>query len=212
MYSYYLFDFDYTLVDSSEGIVGCFMRTLDELSLPRVQPETITRTIGLPMTEAVGRILGTKDDERIGDFITRYKVYADTYMTPGTHFYPSTLKTLSSLHDAGKHIAIISSKTSHRIQEKFDRDGGAELIDFIIGNLEIKNLKPDPEGILLALSRFGAEKTETIYIGDNLVDAQAAQNAGIDFAGVTTGTTKRDQLSSYPHISIMDDLSMLLKL
>ena len=212
MYSYYLFDFDYTLVDSSEGIVGCFMRTLDELNLPRVQPETITRTIGLPMTEAVGRILGTKDAERISDFITRYKVYADTYMTPGTHFYPSTLKTLSALHDAGKHIAIISSKTSHRIQEKFDRDGGAELIDFIIGNLEIKKLKPDPEGIFLAMERFGAEKSEAIYVGDNIVDAQAAQNAGVDFAGVTTGTTKREQLESYPHISIMDDLSMLLKL
>ena len=212
MYSYYLFDFDYTLVDSSEGIVGCFMRTLDELNMPRVPQETITRTIGLPMTEAVGSIIGTTDEDRITDFINRYKVYADTYMTAGTHFYPSTLKTLSALHDAGKHIAIISSKTSHRIQEKFDRDGGAELIDFIIGNFELKNLKPHPEGLLMALERFGAEKSEALYVGDNLVDAQAAQNAGIDFAGVTTGTTKKEQLESYPHISIMNDLSMLLKL
>lgn len=212
MYSYYLFDFDYTLVDSSEGIVGCFMRTFDELNMPRVPHETITRTIGLPMTEAVGRIIGTTDEERITDFINSYKIYADTYMTAGTHFYPSTLKTLSALHDAGKHIAIISSKTSHRIQEKFDRDGGAELIDFIIGNFELKNLKPHPEGLLMALERFGAEKSEALYVGDNLVDAQAAQNAGVDFAGVTTGTTKREQLESYPHVGIMSDLSMLLKL
>ena len=212
MYSYYLFDFDYTLVDSSEGIVGCFTRTLEQLGRPPVPADNITRTIGLPMPVAVGQILGTDDDAVISDFINRYKVFADEYMTPGTHFFPSTLKTLSALHAAGKHIAIISSKTSSRIQEKFDRDGGAELIDFIIGNLEIKKLKPDPEGILLALSRFGAEKSEAIYVGDNIVDAQAAQNAGIDFAGVTTGTTKKEQLSSYPHISIMDDLSMLLKL
>ena len=212
MYAYYLFDFDYTLVDSSEGIVGCFIRTLDELNRPQVPAENITRTIGLPMTEAVGNILGTRDAEEIDDFIDRYKHYANDYMTAGTHFYPSTLSTLTALHDAGKRIAIVSSKTSSRIQEKFDRDGGAELIDFIIGALELRNLKPDPEGILLAMKRFEAKKSETIYIGDNIVDAQAAQNAGVAFAGITTGMTAGEDLSKYPNVKIMSDLSMLLKL
>ena len=29
-YKYYFFDFDYTLVNSERGIVGCFMKTMEE--------------------------------------------------------------------------------------------------------------------------------------------------------------------------------------
>ena len=42
------------------------------------------------------------------------------------------------------------------------------------------------------------------------IDAQAAQNAKIDFVGVTTGTTSREKLESYPHIAVLDDLKELL--
>ena len=59
MYRCYLFDFDYTLVDSTEGIVGCFQRTLQELARPPLPADAIARTIGLPMPEAVGRLLKT---------------------------------------------------------------------------------------------------------------------------------------------------------
>ena len=48
MYRCYLFDFDYTLVDSTEGIVGCFLRTLEEVGRPPLPAIAIRRTIGLP--------------------------------------------------------------------------------------------------------------------------------------------------------------------
>ena len=62
MYRCYLFDFDYTLVDSTEGIVGCFQRTLREMGRPPLPAITVRRTIGLPMAEAVGTLLETKDE------------------------------------------------------------------------------------------------------------------------------------------------------
>ena len=43
-----------------------------------------------------------------------------------------------------------------------------------------------------------------LYIGDSYIDAQAAQNAKIDFVGVTTGTTSREKLESYPHVAVLD--------
>ncbi|KMW25635.1 hypothetical protein HMPREF0977_01498 [Clostridium sp. 1_1_41A1FAA] len=51
-----------------------------------------------------------------------------------------------------------------------------------------------------------------LYIGDSYIDAQAAQNAKIDFVGVTTGTTSREKLESYPHISVLDDLKDILEI
>lgn len=56
-YRLYLFDFDYTLVNSEPAIVKCFHITLQKLGYPDVPDERIKKTIGLPMVEAVKRIM-----------------------------------------------------------------------------------------------------------------------------------------------------------
>ena len=210
MYRCYLFDFDYTLVDSTEGIVGCFQRTLQELARPPLSADAIARTIGLPMPEAVGRLLKTTDEACIEEFIRRYQPYADRYMTPGTKFFPGVPEVLARLKESGAHMAIISSKTSYRIQEKLDESDTAKYIDFVIGCREVSAPKPAPEGILAALHRLSLPPKAALYIGDSFVDAEAARAAGVDFAAVTTGTTPAATLARYPHVRIMERLADLL--
>ena len=210
MYRCYLFDFDYTLVDSTEGIVGCFLRTLSEMGRPPLPAMTIQRTIGLPMPEAVGHLLKTADEAAIEDFIRRYQPYADRYMTPGTHFFPGVPEALARLRADGAKIAIISNKTGSRIQEKFDLDGAADCIDLIIGSDEGIAPKPAPDGLLRGLARFGAEKKNALYTGDSLVDAKAAQRAGLDFAAVLTGATAEAEFSPCPHVAILPSVESLL--
>lgn len=211
-YQLYLFDFDYTLADSSEGIVKCFQITLEKLGLPAVEKDTICRTVGLPMREAVMRITQNWDEAACDAFIAVYKKEADLYMTPMTHFYPQTIPLLTELHAHGAKVGIISSKTHSRIAEKFVQDGYAHLIDHIIGSDDVQTLKPSPEGILAALQHFGFARDSILYTGDNLVDAQAAQNAGVDFAAVTTGTTTAADFAAYPHVAVLPDISRLTDL
>jgi hypothetical protein len=45
-YTTYLFDFDYTLADSSRGIVTCFRNVLNKHGYTNVTDEDIKRTIG----------------------------------------------------------------------------------------------------------------------------------------------------------------------
>ena len=105
-YDCYLFDFDYTLADSSKGITGCFHRTMKAFGLPPVEDAVIERTIGLPMREAVERITGLRGDERVESFLSHYRALADRYMTANTHFYPEALPTLQALRARGAKIAI----------------------------------------------------------------------------------------------------------
>ena len=211
-YSLYLFDFDYTLVNSEEGILKCFHMTLDAFHRPPVTDETICHTIGLPMEEAVRRITGYTDDADVETFITYYRRLADIHMTPGTHFFPDTLAVLRTLRERGAHIGIISSKTRSRIQEKFDETGTSDLIDRIIGVEDVHEPKPSPEGIETALRLFGVAKSETLYTGDSIVDAGAAQNAGVPFAAVLTGATPAAAFAPYPHVGIATSLSGILEL
>jgi phosphoglycolate phosphatase len=209
-YDIYLFDFDYTLVDSETGITGTFHQTLQKLGYPD-QPDAIIRpTIGMPMAEATARIINSQDPDEIEHFVTVYRHIADTFMTPHTYFYPDTLPILRTLKKNGAHIAVISSKTRHRIAEKFEQDQAAGFIDFIIGCEDVQAMKPSPEGILLALQRLQAEKSQAVYIGDSLFDAQAASNAGVDFKAVLTGVTPADAFKPWPHKAIMQHLAELI--
>ena len=212
MYSLYLFDFDYTLVDSEQGIVGCFRRTIEKWNLPPVDDDTIRHTIGLPMEQAVAIITGLTDANEINRFIDDYRRDADVHMTPGTHFFPDTLPTLRALSERGANIAIISTKTRSRIEEKFVVDHCEGLIDRIIGCEDVTAMKPDPEGIEKAIAAFGVKKGAVLYTGDSLVDAGAAKNAGVAFAAVTTGTTPAEAFADVPHVRIMKSLSELLDL
>ncbi|MBQ9377426.1 MAG: HAD-IA family hydrolase [Schwartzia sp.] len=212
LYACYLFDFDYTLADSSKGITGCFHRAMAEFNLPPVDDMTIERTIGLPMKEAVRRITGLEGDGEIEAFLTRYRALADIHMTANTHFFPEALPTLRALKERGARIAIISSKTSGRIREAFVRDGAEHLVDFIIGCQEVRELKPSPEGIRLALERLGLSPEDALYTGDSTTDAAAAQNAGVAFFGVTHGVTTAEELAAFPHEAIGDTLEHVVRL
>ena len=45
--------------------------------------------------------------------------------------------------------------------------------------------------------------------GDTVLDAQAAQQAGVDFAAVLNGTTPAEEFQNLPHVHIAPDLNDL---
>jgi phosphoglycolate phosphatase len=205
-YSLYLFDFDLTLVETRDVIVKCFHKTMAEMGFARNNDKELARLIGLPMQEAVGIALNTQDKEIIARFCRTYTVVADRYMTAGTHFYPETLPALQKLKESGAKIGIVSSKTASRIEEKLQQSHCQHLIDHVLGCQEVAAHKPDPEGLLKALEYFGVPKEDALYTGDHLVDAQAAEAAGLDFAAVLTGNTSSYAFQSLPHRAIVPNV------
>ena len=205
-YSLYLFDFDLTLVDTTAVIVKCFHKTIAAMGFPRNNDKELARLIGLPMAEAVGIALNTQDKELIDRFCHIYIKIADRYMPSGTHFYPETLPALQKLKDSGAKIGIVSSKTASRIEEKLQQSHCQHLIDHVIGCQEVATHKPDPEGLLKALAYFGVPREDPLYTGDHLVDAQAAEAAGLDFAAVLTGNTSSYAFQSLPHRAIVPNV------
>ncbi len=44
---------------------------------------------------------------------------------------------------------------------------------------DVQNSKPDPEGILLAVTRLGVKPRESMYVGDSPADIVAGRRAGV---------------------------------
>ena len=208
-YTTYLFDFDYTLADSSRGIVICFRNVLERHGHTGISDEAIKRTIGKTLEDSFSILSGITTPETLAEYKKEYVKEADTYMTVNTFFFPETVTVLKTLKSQGAQIGIISTKFRFRIREMVDQHFPKDFFDTIIGGEDVKQAKPDPQGIKKALRRLHRRKSETLYIGDSTVDAETAQAAKVDFVGVLNGMTTREELMVYPHRQILDNLSLL---
>ena len=209
-YTTYLFDFDYTLADSSRGIVTCFRNVLTRHGYTEVTDDDIKRTIGKTLENSFSILTGVTDAGQLAGFKAEYRKEADTHMTVNTVLFLETKSVLTALKDSGARIGIISTKYRFRIKELLDQHFPEDFIDIIVGGEDVKTAKPSPEGLLLAIKRLHVSKTDTLYIGDSTIDAETAQAAGVDFAGVTHGVTTAKELEKYPHRKIMNTLEELL--
>lgn len=210
-YTTYLFDFDYTLADSSRGIITCFRNVLNRHGYTQPTDDDIKRTIGKTLEDSFSILTGVTDPLQLAAFKQAYVKEADTHMTVNTVLFLETKSVLVALKDSGARIGIISTKFRYRIKELLNQHFSDDFLDIIVGGEDVKTPKPSPEGLLFALKQLHATKAETLYIGDSTVDAETAQKAGVDFAGVTHGVTTAEELQRYPHKKIMGNLEELLE-
>lgn len=210
-YTTYLFDFDYTLADSSRGIVICFRTVLTRHGYTDITDEQIKRTIGKTLEESFSILSGVTDQQLLADFKKEYVAEADEHMTINTALFPEVKSVLEALKKRGARIGIISTKYRYRIEELLNQHFPDSFMDIIIGGEDVKDAKPSPEGVLLAIKKLDVVKEETLYIGDSIVDAQTAQAAGVSFSGITHGVTAAEELDKYPHWKIMSTLEALLE-
>lgn len=209
-YHTYLFDFDYTLADSSKGIVICFRNVLERHRHTGISDEQIKRTIGKTLVDSFSILTGIGDEAILEEYRKEYVKEADRFMTANTRLFPETVSVLQALKEKGANIGIISTKYRYRIMELAKDNIPEGIIDLIVGGEDVKTAKPSPEGVFLALENLETDKDTTLYIGDSIVDAETAQAAGMDFAGVLHGATTAEELEAYPNVAIMKDLTELL--
>ena len=205
-YDAYIFDFDYTLADATEPVVQSFLYALEKMNLQKSSRQDIINTIGIPIGESYTILTGDDSEEGIELFKKYQKEKSDEITVPNTVFIGDAKEVLQILKNRGKKIGIVSSRWGQRINDIFENLNSRELIDFIIGTEHVENYKPNPEGLFKMIDMMEAKNP--LYIGDSYIDAQAAQ----DFVGVTTGTTSREKLESYPHIAVLDDLKDILEI
>lgn len=208
-YSTIIFDFDYTLADATNGIESSFNYAFRKLNIPECDRESIRKTVGLPLDKAFIQLTNNKNEVLINRFLNLFREKANEVMSKDTIFYAGTVNTLQRLKQSGLNTGIVTTKYHFRIVETLNMNGVLDLIDVIVGGEDVKVPKPSPEGLLLAIDSLNEQLNNVLYIGDSLIDAKTALAANVDFAAVTTGTTKETEFSQYPYVKIVKNLSEL---
>lgn len=204
MYNAVIFDFDYTLGDTTDGIVQSVNYALEELGYSSRDVSEIKRTIGMSLRETFAALTDCEDAEKSESFVKLFREKADEVMTDSAELYDCVPEILRELHNT-RRIGIVTTKFHYRIEAILRKFSAAELVDVIVGAEDVKAEKPAPEGLLSAISRLDVQKSEALYVGDSTVDAQTAQNAEVDFAAVRTGTTT--DFSQYHSVFVGESIS-----
>ncbi len=198
-----LFDFDFTLADSSVGIIACINYALTKIGLPESPPDEILETVGLFIPEALVALAGEEYRPRGQEFLKRFTEKADEVIIEGTRLFPPTAKVIPALDRFGYRVGIVSTKYRYRIESIMEWDGLLDCLDVIIGGEDVTRHKPDPEGLILAAGKLGVEVGDCVYVGDSHVDAGAAQSAGMPFVAVLSGSTPVEIFADYPNVAIL---------
>ncbi|MCK5600748.1 HAD-IA family hydrolase [Candidatus Pacearchaeota archaeon] len=111
--------------------------------------------------------------------------------------------------------AIYTNNSSENVKLYLERPGFDFLNQFLIlTRNDVREPKPNPEGILKILSQFNnVSKENTIFIGDSPLDAQAALKAGIRWVLYDSRNLNRDVFPPDPFgiISHWSELETLLR-
>ncbi len=204
-----LFDFDYTLGDATESIlVGC-RYGLEKLGWPEPTDENVKKTIGYSLEDGYTMLTGDRDAENKKRFAEFFREKSHPIQVETAKLFPGALELLKALKDAGILTAVVSTKADRTLLGVLDKTGASQYLQFAIGSSCLTRVKPDPEGILLALKRLGLKPEETLYCGDTVMDAEAAFRAGCGFCAVLNGTTPAEDFEKWPVRHIAKDLSDL---
>jgi phosphoglycolate phosphatase len=204
-----IFDFDYTLADSSRGVIDCINYALGTMGFPAVTDEAACRTIGLSLPDTFTVLVGEQHTARTEEFAHLFIEQAGKVMTDKTVLFDTVPQTISILQRGTLGLGIVSTKFRHRIEQILAREGLLDAFDVIVGGEDVARHKPDPEGLLTAIDRLGSTPPETLYVGDSIVDAETAGRAQVPFAAVISGTTDKKAFACRPVVGILESLQQL---
>ena len=205
-----IFDFDYTLGDATESIYAGFCHAFGAMGLPQPTLEAVRLTIGLPAVDGFSSLSGDWTEESRSRFFQLFAPVSHEQQAAGrVKLFPGAVELLSLLRSRGIRTAVVSSKSLDSVRAVLAATGVSDSFDFLVGGGLVPTFKPDPEGVELAIRTLGVEHSAVLYCGDTVIDAQTAQNAGVDFCAVLNGTTPEEAFVPYPHVYAARDLPAL---
>jgi phosphoglycolate phosphatase len=203
-----IFDWDGTLIDSSEKIITSMHRAADSTNLPALSDEKIKSIIGLGLPEAIHVLFPDVDAPSRELFREHYaKHYLEADVIP-CQFFPQVMDTLQNLKEQGHIIAVATGKARRGLDRIMSN---MQLMDFFHASRcsdETKS-KPHPQMLYELLEQFSTHPRDALMVGDTAFDMEMAQRANIPRIGVSYGVHDVDVLKKYQPIAVIDRFAEL---
>lgn len=206
-----IFDLDGTLIDSKQDLADSVNATRAWMGLEPLPLEQVSSYVGNGAPMLVRRALPGATEAQLAEALRHFLNYYREHMLDATTLYPGVREALDEMHDAGKHLAILTNKPV-RFSVTLLEGLGLDLHFFrIYGGNSFQEKKPHPVGIHALMQERGIAPENTVMVGDSAVDILTARNAGTLACGVSWGFRPETFEEAPPDLRI-DDLRELSRL
>lgn len=121
--------------------------------------------------------------------------------------YDGINELFATLHVRQQKLAIVT-KSPDMVPKTFIKQHKWP-IDIVVGYHQVRNRKPHPEGLLIAMSQAGASPEETFHVGDQPEDTEASRAAKVVAVGSAWGIDDAAALKASKPDQIFDTVGEL---
>ena len=189
-YPVWLFDFDGTLVDTAAVIRDCYRHAAVEVLGDDLPDEVVAENMSRTLREASLAVAGPRADE----FFDVYRSHSLALHAEEVAAYEGVTEMLWRLRDDGCRLGIVTSKLRVAVDLVLDQISYGPAFEVIVTVEDTERHKPEPDPLLTALRRLGAQPETAIYVGDSPYDVLAARAAGVASGAALWGLHQPDDL------------------
>lgn len=194
-YDLILYDLDGTVWDSIPLIVRCFRHAYVEVfgRCDRTD-EDFKKYIGRPLPET----FEMHDEATAKALLDSYlKFNRKVLENDDIPLFDNVMEEMEKIRNLGIAQGYVTSKRFESAIVTLRHKKLDDFFDICICKEDTDKHKPLPEPLILAAKKLGiTDMSRVIYIGDAVVDAQCAKNAGADFALVKWSKMDKDAVLS----------------
>jgi pyrophosphatase PpaX len=199
-----LFDFDGTLVDTTELIYQSMRHATGEVLGKELSREFLLANVGQPLPRQMELI----DAGRAEALLESYRLHNEEHHDALIQEFPGVERSLARLRAGGVEIVVVTSKRRFSVEMALESFPGLkEVVDLFVTMEDTAEHKPDPAPLLKGLELLGdVTPEEAAYVGDSPFDVAAAKAAGITSVAVSWGAFSEDTLREAEPDHLVEDI------
>ena len=205
----FIFDWDGTLIDSTDKIARCMQQAIAELALPERSVEVVKSIIGLGLAEGVRTLFPDIEEAMIAKVTASYSRHFVAADQRPCNLYPYVDEVLNQLRAEGHLLAVATGKSRRGLNRVL---GNMSLTDFFDASrcADETASKPDPLMLHQILQELNTDVSAAVMVGDTDFDLAMAANAGMRRIGVSYGAHPVERLLPHNPERIIDSFDQLL--
>ena len=189
-----IFDLDGTLLNTINDLGLACNHALETLGYPTHVAAAYPFMVGGGVRKLIERAQPDASPEEVDKLISVFKEYYDKHNTDTSKPYEEIHSLLKELTERGIAVAVASNKYQEAVTQIISHFFPDIPFVAVEGQVEGRNVKPDPSIIFSILSKHPTPKSEVLYVGDSAVDIETAKRACVENVGVTWGFNPVSQL------------------
>ncbi|CEP67525.1 HAD hydrolase, subfamily IA [Moorella glycerini] len=193
MFAGVLFDFDGTLVDTSELVIKSFQHTLAPYLGRMVAPEEIYPYFGIPLRDGLSAFVPGKP-ELVEEMLPVYRRFSEEHFDNLVQPCPGVREGLEQLLAAGIKLGIVTSRVRDTTLYGLRLFNLEDFFPVVVTMEDVRSHKPGPEPVQRGVELLQLAPADVAMIGDSPHDILAARAAGVTSVAATWSKIPRERL------------------